>query len=43
MSRVVLALLSFLLGVGIGMIIMSCIAIAKECDNNEEESNNDKR
>ena len=36
-------LLSFILGVGIGMIIMSCLAIAKECDKNEEKSINDKR
>ncbi len=28
--------LSFILGVGIGMIIMSCIAIAKESDKNEK-------
>lgn len=43
MSRVVLALLSFLLGVGIGAIIMSCVAISKECDKYEEESKYDKR
>ncbi len=36
-------ILSFILGVGIGMIIMSCLAIAKECDKNEEESKHDKR
>ena len=36
-------ILSFILGVGIGMIIMSCIVIAKECDENEKKSNNDKR
>lgn len=28
-------LLSFILGVGIGMIIMSCLAIAKESDKSE--------
>lgn len=30
-------LLSFILGCGIGMIIMSCFVIAKECDNNEKD------
>lgn len=29
-------ILSFILGVGIGMILMSCLVIAKECDNYEE-------
>ena len=29
-------ILSFILGVGIGMILMSCIAIAKESDNYEK-------
>lgn len=29
-------LLSFILGVGIGMIIMSCLAIAKESDEDEK-------
>ena len=33
-------ILSFILGVGIGMIIMSCLAIAKESDNNEESKKN---
>ena len=36
-------LLSFILGVGIGMIIMSCFVIAKESDNNEEKSKLNKR
>ena len=36
-------ILSFILGVGIGMIIMSCIVIAKESDNYEEKSKHDKR
>lgn len=34
-------LLSFILGVGIGMIIMSCLVIAKECDK-DEKSKKDK-
>lgn len=29
-------LLSFILGVGIGMILMSCFVIAKECEKYEE-------
>ncbi len=29
-------ILSFILGVGIGMIIMSCLVIAKETDENEK-------
>lgn len=34
-------LLSFILGVGIGMIIMSCFVIAKESDKHEENNNHD--
>ena len=30
-------ILAFLLGVGIGMILMSCLAIAKECDKNDKK------
>lgn len=30
-------ILSFILGCGIGMILMSCLVIAKECDNNEKD------
>ena len=36
MSKLLIALLSFILGVGIGMIIMSCLVIAKESDRNEQ-------
>jgi hypothetical protein len=32
MSKLLLGFLSFLLGGGIGMIIMSCIVIGKESD-----------
>ena len=35
-------ILCFILGVGIGMIIMSCLAIAKECDKNERENKENK-
>ena len=30
-------ILSFILGVGIGMILMSCLVIAKESDNNDKK------
>ena len=33
-------ILSFILGVGIGMLLMSCFIIAKESDKNEESKKN---
>jgi hypothetical protein len=33
-------LLSFILGVGIGMVIMSCLVISKESEKNEENKKN---
>lgn len=36
MSKTLIAILSFMLGVGIGMIIMSCLVIAKESDRDEK-------
>ena len=40
MSKLLIALLSFILGCGIGMIIMSCLVIAKESDRNEQNQKN---
>lgn len=37
MSKVLIALLSFILGGGIGFILMSCIVIGKESDNYEKD------
>ena len=34
MSKTIIALLSFILGGGIGFILMSCIVIGKESDEN---------
>lgn len=36
-------LLCFLLGAGIGMILMSCIVISKESDKDAEKLKNNKR
>ena len=36
MSKLLIALLSFILGIGIGMILMSCFVISKESDKNEK-------
>ena len=33
MSKLLIALLSFILGGGIGFILMSCFIVAKESDN----------
>ena len=43
MSKLLIALLSFILGGGIGIILMACVVIGKESDNNEKKSINDKR
>lgn len=43
MSKMLIALLSFLLGGGVGIILMSCLVLAKESDKNAEELKNDKR
>ena len=32
MSKLLIALLSFILGTGIGLILMSCLVIAKQSD-----------
>ena len=37
MSKLVVALLSFILGGGIGFILMSCIVIGKESEKKDEE------
>ena len=34
-------ILSFILGGGIGMLLMSCLVIAKESGNNEKIDDND--
>lgn len=39
MSKILIALLSFLLGSGIGMILMSCLVISKESENEESKKN----
>ena len=36
MSKLLVALLSFLLGGGIGIILMACVVIGKESDKNEK-------
>ena len=41
MSKLLIALLSFILGGGIGFILMACIVIGKESDK-DEESKKDK-
>lgn len=44
MSKTIIALLSFILGTGIGIILMSCFFISKECDKfekNTRETKND--
>lgn len=33
-------ILAFILGIGIGMILMSCLVIAKESDNYEKNKKN---
>ena len=38
MSKVLVALLSFLLGGGIGFILMACIVIGKESDKTSEKN-----
>ena len=40
MSKLLIALLSFILGGGIGIILMSCLIIAKESDKYEENKKN---
>lgn len=40
MSKLLLALLSFILGGGIGIILMACLIIAKESDENEKSKEN---
>ena len=36
MSKTIIALLSFILGIGIGFILMSCLVISKESDKDGE-------
>lgn len=36
MSKTIIALLSFILGSGFGVILMSCFFIAKESDKDEK-------
>lgn len=36
MNKLLIALLSFILGGGIGFILMACIVVGKESDKNEE-------
>lgn len=36
MSKTIIALLSFILGIGIGFILMSCLVIGKESDKDGE-------
>ena len=38
MSKTIIALLSFLLGGGIGIIIMSCLVIEKESEKDEGDT-----
>ena len=38
MSKLLIALLSFILGGGIGIILMACVVISKESDLNNEEN-----
>ena len=43
MSKTIIALLSFILGTGIGIILMSCLVIEKESEKDEgdtKKSNN---
>lgn len=40
MSKTLIALLSFLLGSGIGIILMSCLMIEKENQKNGESEKN---
>ncbi len=40
MSKLLIALLSFILGGGIGFILMACVVIGKESDNNEKSKKN---
>ena len=40
MSKLLVALLSFLLGGGVGIILMACVVIGKESDENEESKKN---
>lgn len=37
MSKLLIALLSFILGGGIGIILMACVVIGKESDENGED------
>lgn len=37
MSKILIALLSFLLGSGIGMILMSCLVISKESEKGDKK------
>ena len=43
MSKLLIAFLSFLLGGGIGIILMSCLVISKESDIDAEKLKNNKR
>lgn len=38
MSKTIIALLSFLLGGGIGIILMSCLVIEKESEKDERDT-----
>ena len=40
MSKSLIALLSFILGGGIGIILMSCLFIEKEIEENEKSKKN---
>ena len=37
MSKLLIALLSFILGGGLGFLLMACIVIGKESDKQDEE------
>lgn len=37
MSKLLIALLSFILGGGIGIILMACVVIGKESDKKDEK------
>ena len=38
MSKTIIALLSFILGIGIGFILMSCLVIGKESEKDERDT-----
>ena len=40
MTKSLIALLSFILGGGIGIILTSCLFIEKECNKNEKNKKN---